>query len=105
MHHSGNDYIGGIAGWGTDMLGNYSMVSFENMGGEWRGTVAGAADEEGLVEGNFYVEEGLGAVDGITYEGQAQGLTYEEFRNLEQMPEEFGRLTVEFLVEDQVLKT
>ena len=26
---SGNDYIGGIAGWGTDMLGNYSMVSFE----------------------------------------------------------------------------
>ena len=102
---SGNDYIGGIAGWGTDMLGNYSMVSFENMGGEWRGTVAGSADEEGLVEGNFYVEEGLGAVDGITYEGQAQGLTYEAFRNLEQMPEEFGRLTVEFLVEDQVLKT
>ncbi len=102
---TGNDYTGGIAGWGTDILDNYSMVSFENMDGERRGTVAGDVDPEGVVEGNFYVEEGLGAVDGITYEGQARGLSYEEFRGLEQMPEEFGHLTVEFLVDDQVLKT
>lgn len=102
---TGSDYTGGIAGWGTDLLDNYSMVSFGNPEGEWMGTVAGDVDPEGVVEGNFYVEEGLGAVDNVTYEGQAQGLAYEEFCGQPRMPEEFGRLTVEFLVEDQVLKT
>lgn len=101
----GNDYVGGIAGWGTDIMDNYSMVSFRNQEGEWIGTIAGGTDEEGTIEGNVYVEEGIGAIDGITYEGQAQGLDYESFRSQGQMPEEFSRLSVEFLVDDQVLKT
>ncbi len=102
---SGSSWLGGIAGWGTDVLGNYSMVSFENLGGERIGAVAGETDEEGIIEGNYYVSQGPGAVDGITYEGQAEGLDYETFQALPQMPEEFGRLKVEFLVEDQVLRT
>lgn len=101
----GHDYTGGIAGWGTDILDNYSMVSFWNPEGEWMGAIAGNADAEGIIEGNVYVDEGIGAVDGVTYEEQAQGLFYEEFRNLEGMPKEFGRLSVSFMVEDQVLKT
>lgn len=100
-----NDYAGGIAGWGTDILDNYSMVSFTGDVGECIGTVAGNVDEEGIIEGNLYVEEGIGAVDGITFEGQAEGLAYEAFWNLEEVPEEFGRLSVEFLVEDEILKT
>lgn len=99
----GNDYLGGIAGWGTDIQENYSMVSFRNQDGEWIGSIAGDVDEEGTVEGNVYVEEGVGAVDGITYEAQAQGLPYETFRDLEQVPEEFGRLTVTFLADDQTV--
>lgn len=101
----GNNYAGGIAGWGTDILDNYSMVSFTNPEGEWIGAVAGDADEEGVIQGNFYVEEHLGALDGVTYEGQAKGLSYEDFRSMENMPEQFGRLSVVFLVEDEVLKT
>lgn len=101
----GNNYVGGIAGWGTDILDNYAMVSFGNLEGEWIGTVAGDTDKEGIIQGNFYVDEGIGALDGITYENQAQGLSYDSFRAMEQMPEEFGTLTVSFLVEDQVLKT
>lgn len=101
----GTDYLGGIAGWGTDIRENYAMVSFKNRDGEWIGSIAGDTDGEGTVEGNVYVEEGIGAVDGITYEAQAQGLPYETFRDLEQMPEEFGRLVVTFLVEDQVVGT
>ncbi|MCI9503328.1 MAG: hypothetical protein HFG76_15350 [Hungatella sp.] len=102
---TGNNYAGGIAGWGTDILDNYSMVSFGNLEGEWIGTVAGDVDPDGVVEGNFYVEEGLGAVDNVTYENQAQGLAYQDFCGQPQVPEEFGRLTVKFMVEDQVLKT
>lgn len=101
----GNNYTGGIAGWGTDILDNYAMISFADRDGEWMGAVAGDADEEGIIQGNFYVDEGLGAVDGVTYEDQALGLAYEEFKAMENMPEEFGRLSVEFMVEDQVLKT
>lgn len=102
---SGSSWLGGIAGWGRDVLGNYSMVSFENRDGERVGAVAGETDEEGIVEENYYVSQGLGAVDGITYEGEAEGLDYETFQALPRMPEEFGRLKVEFLVEDQVLRT
>lgn len=101
----GNNYAGGIAGWGTDILDNFSMVSFANPDGEWVGTVAGDADEEGIIQGNFYVDENIGALDGVTYEGQAQGLPYESFKAMDNMPEEFGRLSVVFQVEDQVLKT
>ncbi len=101
----GNDYTGGIAGWGTDILDNYAMVSFENREGEWAGSIAGDADPEGTIEGNVYVEEGIGALDGVTYAVQAQGMSYESFRALEHMPEAFGQLSVKFLVEGQVAKT
>ncbi len=100
-----NDYAGGIAGWGTDILDNFSMVSFVNPDKQWLGAVAGEADEEGVIQGNFYVDENIGALDGVTYEGQAQGLPYDSFKDMEGMPEEFGILTVTFQVEDQVLKT
>jgi len=101
----GNNYVGGIAGWGTDILDNFSMVSFANPDGEWMGAVAGDADEEGIIQGNFYVDENIGALDGVTFEGQAQGLAYEDFKGMEDMPGEFGMLSVVFQVEDQVLKT
>ncbi len=101
----GNNYMGGIAGWGTDVIQNYSMVSFGNREGEWIGAVAGDVDREGTIEGNVYVDEGTGAVDNITYESQAKGLGYEAFRMQDGMPEEFSRLSVEFLVDDEVVKT
>lgn len=101
----GNDYVGGIAGWGTDILDNFSMVSFAGPEGQWIGTIAGDADGEGIIQGNFYVDENIGALDGVTFESQAQGLPYESFKAMENMPEEFGTLTVTFQVEDQVLKT
>lgn len=102
---SGNDYLGGIAGWGTDILENYAMVSFDTMDGEWIGSIAGDRDLEGIIEGNRYVDEEIGALDGITFEGQAEGLPYKEFCSLPGIPEAFGQITVTFLVEDQVVKT
>lgn len=101
----GNDYAGGIAGWANDLKDNYAMVSIRNMAGEWIGSVAGDVDSEGMVEGNFYVDEGIGAIDNITREGQTEGLSYEMFCSMEQIPKEFNKLTVTFLVEEQVIKT
>lgn len=102
---NGHNYAGGIAGWAKDLKENYVMVSIKNIDSEWIGCVAGDVDPEGIVEGNFYVDEGMGAVDGITRTNQAAGLSYEDFCSMEQVPEEFRNIKVEFLVEDQVIKT
>ncbi len=101
----GNDYLGGIAGWGKEIIDNYAMSMFLNTEGEWIGSIVGALEEESTASGNYYVDEGIGAVDGVTYETQAAGLSYEEFKSMEQVPERFGHLTVSFLVEDQVIKS
>lgn len=102
---NGHNYAGGIAGWARDLKENYVMVSIKNTDCEWIGSVAGSVDSEGIAEGNFYVDEGLGAVDGITRANQAAGLPYGDFCSMEQVPEEFHILKVEFFVEDQVIKT
>ncbi len=100
----GKEYVGGIAGWACDLYENGAMADIGSTTEEWLGSIAGAADEEAVIQGNCYVDEGLGAVDGVTRTGQAQGLSYEEFTAMEQVPEEFGRLSVSFLADGQVLK-
>ncbi|MDO4329997.1 MAG: hypothetical protein Q4C66_11770 [Lachnospiraceae bacterium] len=102
---TGHSYVGGIAGFGNEIRNNYAMAVIRSEDGEWLGSIAGNLDEDGSAEGNFYVEEGIGAVDGVTYESQALGLAYEEFLALGQMPEEFKSLKVQFIVEDEIIKT
>lgn len=102
---TGYSYIGGIAGLGKDIQNNYAMTVLCSENGEWLGSIAGDLDEEGSAEGNFYVDEGIGAVDGVTYARQASGLSYEDFLALGQMPQEFKSLKVQFIVEDEIIKT
>ena len=86
---SGNDYAGGIAGWGKNLKDNYAMVSVVSEDGEWQGSIAGNRDEEGEASANFYVDDGMGAIDGITFRGEAEGITYETLLQKEDLPEEF----------------
>ncbi len=102
---SGGSYLGGIAGWGTDLQQNYAMVSLHCDDGEWIGSIAGAADADGEISGNYYVDEWVGAVDGITRTGEAIGLGYDAFIQLDHVPTEFSELTVTFLADNQVVKT
>lgn len=102
---SGQNYAGGIAGWGKDVRENYALVTMCSEDGEWLGSVAGDCDPDGTVENNFYVDNGLGAVDGVTYESQAAGCGYEEFMELPSVPVRFSQMAVRFLVDDQVVKT
>ena len=101
---SGNDYVGGITGWGKNLKDNCAMVSVVTEGGEWKGSIAGDRDEEGEVEGNCYVDDGLGAVDGITFKGEAEGISYETLLQKEELPDEFKSLTVTFLADDQIVE-
>ncbi len=101
---SGNDYAGGIAGWGKNLKDNYAMVSVVSEDGEWQGSIAGNRDEEGEASANFYVDDGMGAIDGITFRGEAEGITYETLLQKEDLPEEFYSLTVTFLADDQAIE-
>lgn len=98
---TGNDYAGGIAGSGRSLIGNCAMVNIVSDGGERHGSIAGDREDEEEIHGNFYVEDGLGAVDGITWQAEAEGLPYEAFCQREGIPAEFSSMTVTFLVDGQ----
>lgn len=101
---SGNAYTGGIAGQGKNLKSNCAMADIVTDGGEWKGSIAGNRDEEGEIAENFYVDDGLGAVDGVTFLGEAEGISYDELLLKEGIPSEFGSLTVTFLADDQVVE-
>lgn len=109
---SGGDYVGGIAGYGKKVINNCAMVAVETASedseggipGEYHGSIVGTIEKEGLLQNNLYVDNGLGADDGITYENEAEGLPYEEFLQREGIPEEFRHLFVRFMADDTVIK-
>jgi len=100
----GNDYAGGISGYGTDVKNNVAMAGIQNAEGGSKGTIAGDIDEDGNVEGNYFVEEGTGAIAGLSYENQATPLKYEELIAMEGIPSEFHTFQVKFVVDNKVVK-
>lgn len=92
---SGKDYVGGIAGEGCDIFSSYSYCS-PKASGECSGSIAGRMEEEGILYGNYYVDSGVGGIDGIGYTEGAMPLAYEEFCGIEGIPQEFKEFTVTF---------
>lgn len=99
---TGKNYVGGIVGKGEHISGNYAMVSvFSEEEGEFCGAVAGDADGE--VHDNYFVWEGLPAINGVTYQEQASSLSYEELLAMQGIPEEFRSFEVQFIADGKVL--
>lgn len=101
----GDSYLGGIAGWGKDLFDNKAIVTIISDSGEYHGSIAGGVKENGGIRGNYYVNDGVGAVDGVTRMNEANGLSYEQFVQLEQVPDEFTRLQVTFMAEGEVIQS
>ncbi len=95
----GESYVGGIVGMGSEIYYCDAMNNLE-VRGEKLGAIAGDLREEGLLYDNYYVSDSVAGIDGIGYEGGAIPLTYEEFSTREGLPEEFGLLTMHFVVLD-----
>ena len=100
----GNDYCGGVVGLGKNIKNNTAMAGIQNTDGGSKGTIAGKADEEGEISGNRFVEEGIGAVEGLSYEQQAIPMKYEELIAMEGIPAEFYTFYVKFVVDNKVIK-
>ena len=115
----GGSKVGGIAGSGVNLQDNRAMVRLADTAAEWVGAIAGTTKEEssgGLfrqdtqesgdanagVTGNYFVpnDTAPAAIDGISYEGKAQALSYGDFLLLEGIQEVFRTLTVRFVAEN-----
>ena len=107
---AGKKCVGGIVGDGiTKSLGGtsgqisgcYAMVqipyALQNYGAICGGT-------SGAFANNYFVAEDLGGINGVDYEGKASAITYEELMQVENLPDNFHKLTVSFLADGQVLK-
>lgn len=109
----GDSNVGGIAGKGYTITDCRTMVRIDSEG-EYIGAIAGQiADEldedskladlrdtKSTVSGNCFVEnDDLFGIDGVSYEGTAWGISYEDLVKLDNVPEEFGHLTVKFMMD------
>lgn len=104
---SANKYVGGIAGYGNIIRGCYSMVNLEAESGRV-GAIAGQTtayedeekENEDNVTGNFYVNNGIHGIDGISYTGVAEPIEYENLLEVRGIPVDFKQLKVTFRVDD-----
>lgn len=102
---SGNNYIGGIAGYGCRVVGNRSMTDISVDDHEYLGMIAGDInDEKKVVSGNVYVENEIGAVNGLTYTDEAKAISYSEFIELDDTPEDARKMHVSFVADGSILK-
>lgn len=100
---AGNSYAGGIVGEGNDIKDSYAMTSIFTDEGEKFGAIAG--DAGGEVAGNYFVDDGIAAVNGLTYASQAAPLTYEELVELGTTPSDFRHFTIKFMADEEEMKS
>ena len=101
----GMDYIGGVAGYSGDTIGNTVMSTVYSSKAGRFGSIAGDILEDAYVSDNRYVDEGVGAVNDMTLDGQGYVVTYEEILQDENTPEGFKTLRVNYYVGEDIIKT
>lgn len=97
---SGRDYVGGVAGEGANISGCRTLVEVDSARG-WCGAVAGAVTGE--CEDNLFVSGSLGGVDGVSYAGKAERVSYGELQAREDAPAELGEFSLSFVADGQLV--
>ncbi len=92
---SGGNYVGGIAGLGQEITGCGSLVTIER-GKACQGAIAGDVDKDSIVKNNVFVSDVLAGVDGISYMGKAEPVSYEQFLKVKGVPDIFKGFQLSF---------
>ncbi len=103
---SGTKYVGGIVGYGVTVRDNLAMVNATDYK-QYVGAIAGRVkniDKES-VSGNYYYSTSIYGIDGVSYEGIAEGVNYDSLTQMDGIPESFHRLVLTFRAEDETVKT
>lgn len=100
---TGGKYVGGVAGYATELYDCTALVLLSS-GGSWTGAIAGDWDRTGALSGNRFVPlEGQAGVDGVSYAGKAQPVSFSELDQTA-MPERFRQFILTYRTEDQVVE-
>lgn len=100
-HVSGANLVGGIAGQASQLMGNRALVTLENAG-ENTGAIAGKLDADGeCTENCFVASDDFAGIDGISYAGSAEPISYNRFMELEDVPEAFHKMVITFVADNQ----
>lgn len=102
---NGGTYVGGIAGLAMDLYDNVAMTIIDADASDRFGVIAGYADGDGVISGNIYVDEGIGAINGITYTAQARGVSYAELLEIPELPSGFYQMSVSFFCDEELLES
>ncbi len=71
----GNDYIGGVAGLGKTVTDCRALVEIDR-GAAYLGAVLGCAEEGGTVSGNLFTHDTLNGINGVSYLGKAEPVSF-----------------------------
>ena len=99
---NGNKYIGGISGYGCNINSCLSYILVDE-GSEYLGSIAGYIT--GDSKENLYVDNGLGALDGASYSGSGEPISYDEMTKLEKVPSSFLPIRISFVANGKTVKT
>lgn len=99
----GRDYIGGVAGYGREITDAYTLVQIDRFNG-YVGAIAGDISEDSVIEGNYFVSDILGGIDGISYGGHAEPIEHEALIANEDIPPIFETFLLTFRRNDMVVK-
>lgn len=99
---SGDDYVGGIAGLGSTVTDCRTLVEAIDPGPRF-GAIAGQMEEDAQLSGNQFVHHLLAGVDGVSYAGKAEPVSYDELCLVEGLPTEFTAFELVFTADGTVV--
>ena len=102
---SGSRYVGGIAGYGVTLRDNLAMVGASDSK-QYVGAVAGRVKnvDPDEVSDNYYYSTSIYGIDGVSYEGIAEGVTYDALLEKDNIPESFHQLVLTFKADDTIVR-
>ena len=99
---SGADDIGGIAGWAGRVWECRAIVTVLE-GTERVGAIAGSGDLADIRD-NAFIDTGVAGIDGVSYAGIAEPMTFEALRALPDVPAEFAAFTLTLKADGETVK-
>lgn len=98
---SGVNDVGGVAGW-ADRLRNCYAIATVLEGTERVGAIAGSGEPENI-QNNGFLDTGLAGIDGVSYAGSAEPVSFEDLRALPGAPAEFTAFTLTLLADGETV--
>lgn len=100
---TGKRYIGGVAGKADIVTASYAIVNID--AGEDAGAICGYAVNKDNLYRNFFVNNGVGAVDGISYTNKAEPISFDKLKDVNAVPARFISFSVKFIADDKIIET